>query len=590
MQSIGCEADSGKTRVEVIDDLRENTTTLILDVDGMPSEAAIEQIETIAQLCGSLNMVVLTDRPLGLAGEVIETIQPVRFDPDQISTADDLGREDAWQLVVVELDRTRATALLEGDGLVSLIKLLGMGDATPQWFVAVGRELVDHHPGEIARRIGTHELSFSASDDRAWDHRVRRAADSLSPDQIAWLAILPREFVTEDVLGIGGFGAAEIERILQIATEHWLIDRPDDRFVIRRASQQACVRFAQGAHQRTIDALLARMPSHDAPMEELAAFDVHGHMAALHLAVINAGESQMPDLARRLIALLIPACLKPTRWSEVTAMTIDLERRVGEIDGISRVPIARWAGTGALVTGDAEAGRYWADRCVKLASKPIELAAGLNLRAACMLEREKLTRRNLDAALDDWTEARRLYDEIEHTISVQTMDANIALAHESLGALDEALESTDEWSEIEGVLHVQSGIIRARVLLRMGRVPEALGVVESIHDKDALANPMCSIAFCTVLAFAALARDGIEIPRSRLEQAPVERSPHACELATDALACSKLIATFEGLDPGVLDRIDWAWIESIVGPAKANDLRDVTDVTGFARRALGELA
>ncbi len=320
------------------------------------------------------------------------------------------------------------------------------------------------------------------------------------------------------------------------------------------------------------------------------AFDVHGHMAALHLAVLTADDRQMPDLARRLIALLVHACLKPTRWNEVTAMAIDLERRVTDIEGISRVPIARWAGTGALVTGDHDAARYWADRCVELATRPIERAAGLNLRAACIVEAEQLMTANLDTALTDWTEARRLYEGIDKTISIQSMDANIAHVQESLGDLDAALTVTAEWSGIQGVLRVQLAVVRARVLLRLGRLHDALRVVESIHEEPALANPMCSIAFCTVLAFAALARDGIEIPRSRLDHASAKPPHHACALAADAFACSKLIATFEGLDPGLLDRIDWAWIESAVEPAESRDLRVLGDVTGFAKRVLAALA
>ncbi|MEO1278357.1 MAG: hypothetical protein AAFV77_05325, partial [Planctomycetota bacterium] len=302
-----------------------------------------------------------------------------------------------------------------------------------------------------------------------------------------------------------------------------------------------------------------------------------------------ANDLQMPDLARRLIALLVPACLKPTRWSEVMAMAVDFERRVANIKCIRRVPIARWAGTGALVTGDAKAGRYWAERCLELAAKNVERAAGLNLRAACRLEDGELSSGVLDAALMDWIEARGLYDEVDDTISVQSMDANIAHVHESRGDLDEALRTTDCWADTNGILRVQFGITRARVLLRMGRLRDALEVIESIHDEDALANPMCSIAFCTVLAFATLARDGIEIPRSRFDHTSKKLSHHACALAADAFACSKLIATFDGLDPGRLDRIDWKWIESAIGTANASDLRDIADVTGFAERALAEL-
>lgn len=589
VQSIGRDADSGQTRVEVIDALRDDTAVLILDVDGMPSAATIEQIETIIQFCDELKIIATADRPLGLRDETTQPIEPVRFDARHVSTADDLGRTDEWQLVVAELNRERATGLLQGERLVELIKLLGMGDGTPQWFVAVGRELREREPGEIAKRIATHELSFSASEDCTWDYRVRRAGESLTADQISWLTILPREFAVEEVLGIGGLGAIEIERILHVAVDHWLVDRIGERYSVRRASQQACVRFAHGAHQRTIDALLARMPSHDAPMEELAAFDVHGHMAALHLAVINASKNQMPDLARRLIALLIPACLKPTRWNEVTAMAIDLERRVADIEDISRVPITRWAGTGALVTGDAKAGEYWAERCLELATKHIERGAGLNLRAACRLEGGELTITNLNAALADWVEARGLYEKVDDTISVQSMDANIAHVHESLGDLDAALASTHQWSEINGILCVQLGIVRARVLLRMGRTREALKVVESIHDEAAMANPMCSIACCTVLAFAALVRDGIEIPRSRLGDASEASSNHECPLAAEALACSKLIATFEGIDPGQLDRIDWKWIESVVERSVATNLQDASDVAGFAKRVFAAL-
>ena len=65
---------------------------------------------------------------------------------------------------------------------------------------------------------------------------------------------------------------------------------------------------------------------------------------------------------------------------------------------------------------------------------------------------------------------------------------------------------------------------------------------------------------------------------------------HACVLATDAFGYSKLIVTFDGIAPGLLDRIDWAWIESVVGPAKPNNLGDIGDVTDFAKRVLAGLA
>ncbi|MEO1279835.1 MAG: AAA family ATPase, partial [Planctomycetota bacterium] len=149
VQSIGRDADSGQTRVEVIDALRRENGVLLLDIDGMPSHAAIEQIETIIRYCSELLIIATADRPLGLIGETVEPIDPVRFDPGHASTADDLGHSDAWQLVVAELDRKRATTLLEGERLAELIKLLGMGDGTPQWFVAIGRELVGREPGAI---------------------------------------------------------------------------------------------------------------------------------------------------------------------------------------------------------------------------------------------------------------------------------------------------------------------------------------------------------------------------------------------------------------------------------------------------------
>ena len=140
------------------------------------------------------------------------------------------------------------------------------------------------------------------------------------------------------------------------------------------------------------------------------------------------------------------------------------------------------------------------------------------------------------------------------------------------------------------MLRVQLGIVRARILLRMGRSRDALRIIEAIHDDAAIPNPVCSIAFCIVLAFAALDHDGIEIPKSRLGEHPEPASIHECGLATEALVNSKLIATFDGLDPGLFDRTDWAWIESVVGPAKPNNLRDIADVTGFARRVLAGLA
>ncbi|UYV13496.1 MAG: helix-turn-helix domain-containing protein [Phycisphaera sp.] len=585
VQSIGRDADSGRTRVEVIDALRDDTAVLILDVDGTPCPSTIEQIETITRFCDGLNIVVAAERALDLPGERVEPIEPVRFDPKMVSSADDLGESDAWQLVVAELPRDRASNLLDGVRFPELVSLLGLGDGTPGWFVAVGRELREHEPGDIARRIATRELSFSSGADRTWDQRVRRASESISIDQLSVLAILPRSFVLEDIRGLAGLGTSEIERILGIAQDHWLIEKNGDRFIIPRAAQQACARLGGSAHQRAIDGLLARLPAHDAPPQELAAFDVHGHMAALHLAAIGASEGQMPDLAKRIIALLIPACMRPTRWSEVTAMAVDLERRLADIEGISTVPIARWAGTGALVTGDLDAARYWAGRCVERATKNVERAAGLNVLAACRLSGKDLSRSDLDDSLADWIEARRLYDEVDDTMSVLTMDANIAIVYESVGDLDASLESTSNWSQIGGILHVQLAITRARVLLRVGRTDEAIEIITAIKDDDALANPMASIAFVTLLAFAVLAREGVTLPRSRLDGRQGSGSADY-SLAAEALARSKLIAMLEGIDPGLLDRIDWAWVESTVTPRAITELQDAGDVSGLARRVL----
>lgn len=93
-----------------------------------------------------------------------------------------------------------------------------------------------------------------------------------------------------------------------------------------------------------------------------------------------------------------------------------------------------------------------------------------------------------------------------------------------------------------------------------------------------------------MLACAALARDGVPIPASRLEANPdhAHRSEH--RLAAECLAHSKLIATLNGIDPGLLDRRDWAWVESVVRPATATSLADSGDVAGFAERVLAALA
>lgn len=581
----GRDADSGRTRAELIEAMRDETEVLVLDIDGVPSVPAIEQIETILGYCRTLKIVSFVERPLGLTGEVVESIEPIRVDPTTIKRADDLGASDAWQLVVAELPRERAGALVDGPDLPQLVALLGMGDGTPRWFAAVGRELRDHDPGDLVRRLRTHELSFSVREDKTWDQRVRRAAEVLAPDHVAWLAILPLRFEHGDVAGVGGLTKAEIERVLEVAGSHWLIDHTNNQFMISRAAQLACVRHDAAAYRRMIDALIARLPGPEDP-QAVATFDVHGHMTALHLAVEHADARQLPELATRIIALLIPACVRPTRWQDVSAMAATLERRLVGVEEISSVPIARWAATGALVTGELDAAKYWTDRCLCLATKHVHRAAGLNLRAAWRLSGSELARGDLDASLEDWTEARGLYEEVEDTISVQTMDANIALVHESLGDLDAALDATSQWSDIQGVLRVQLAITRARVLVRMGRNSEAMKVVNAIRGEESLANPMCSIAFCTMLAFVTLACEGVTIPASRLDEPRTDPRPAGHPLAAECLARSKLIATLESMDPGLLDRVDWAWAESGVRSVSVSDFGAANDVAGLASRVL----
>ncbi len=586
-QALGAvqNADPGRTRADLLDHIRDDVQVLVLDVDGVPSTPAMEQIETILEQCGHLKLIAFAERPVGPIGGIVESIEPVRFDAASIQGAEDLGASDAWQLVVDELPRERAMALLSGTHLVQLITVLGMGDGTPRWFVALGRELCDRDPGDLLGRLRMHQLSFSADEDKTWEGRVHRAAQLLAPDHLAWLAILPQRFALEDVSGLGGLTSAEIERVLEVAVDHWMIDRVEERFVITRRAQRACVHRDLAAYVCMVDALIARLPRVD-NHEALAGFDVHDHMTALHLAVEHASSRQLPELATRVIELLVPACLQPTRWQDVSAMAATLERRLAGVEEISSVPLARWAATGALVTGELDAAKYWTDRCLTLATKQVHRAAGLNLRAACRLGGPSLTRPVLEAALEDWSEARRLYQEVEDTISVQSMDANIAHVHESLGDLVRALTATNEWSKIEGVLRVQMGTVRARVLLRMGRSHDALRVIEAIRDDEALLNPFCSIAFCIVLAFAALDRDGIAIPGSRLEDPSTLTSIHDCAMANEALAHSKLIAKLDGLDPGILDRTDWAWIESVVGPAKPENFHGLAHIKGVAEQVV----
>ena len=52
----------------------------------------------------------------------------------------------------------------------------------------------------------------------------------------------------------------------------------------------------------------------------------------------------------------------------------------------------------------------------------------------------------------------------------------------------------------------------------MGRGSDAVAVVEAIKYEKSLVNRMCSIAFCTVLAFVALAHYGVPAPTSRLDE------------------------------------------------------------------------
>lgn len=579
----GRDADTGKTRAELIESMRNEAEVLVLDVDGVPSTQAIEQIETILGYCGSLRLIAFAERPLELDVELVEPIEPVRLDASMITGADDLGASDAWQLVVNELSRERARALVNGQHLAQLVSLLSLGDGTPRWFVGIGRELREEGPGMLIQRLCSQELSLSVHQNTTWDQRVRRAAEVLAPDHVAWLANLPRRFRVSDVSGLGGLTSAEIDRVLQVATAYWLIDQDGERFTITRMAQLACVTRDVAVYRRMVDALIARLPGPDDP-PALTAFDVHGHIAALHLAVEHASDRQLPELATRIIDLLVPACMRPTRWQDVSAMAATLDRRLVDIDEISSVPIARWAATGALVTGELDASKYWTDRCLRLATKHVHRAAGLNLRAAWRLSGNAMSRADLDASLKDWMEARQLYEEVDDTISVQTMDANIAHVHESFGDLDTAIEITDQWTSIQGILRVQFAITRARVLARMGSLREATEIVEAIQDEDSLANPMCSIAFCTLLAFIALARDGVPIPASRLHEPPEDPQPIDHPLAAECLAQSRLIATLEGMDPGLLDRIDWAWAESTLRQAPVNGLGttiNVADLTGF---------
>ncbi|MFI4882231.1 MAG: hypothetical protein ACIAQU_06560 [Phycisphaerales bacterium JB064] len=106
--------------------------------------------------------------------------------------------------------------------------------------------------------------------------------------------------------------------------------------------------------------------------------------------------------------------------------------------------------------------------------------------------------------------------------------------------------------------------------------------MEAIQDEDSLANPMCSIAFCTLLALVALAHDGVPLPASRLDGLCEDPQPIDCPLAAECLARSRLISTLEGMDPGLLDRIDWAWMESTLRQAPVNGLGTTSNVAGLA--------